>query len=159
MNPNENEAIGHLKCFGYGSLQAAGVIFGRSAGEGCGCVVRRQGLEDDAINDGLDGVIFALFEAHALGDFDDLSVDAGAETLLIEGFEFFAKLAFAAAHHGGIDGDSFTGGGGNDTLDDLVSGLAGDGTAAVWAVGLPYRSVEEAEVVVDLGDSADGGAG
>ncbi len=46
-----------------------------------------------------------------------------------------------------------------DALDDLFGGLAGDGTVAVGAVGLADGGVEQAEVVVDLGDGADGGAG
>ena len=55
-------------------------------------------------------MVLALFKAHALGEFDHFSVDAGAEALLIEGFEFFAELAFAAANDGGEDGDAFAGG-------------------------------------------------
>ena len=104
-------------------------------------------------------MVLALFEAHALGEFDHLAVDAGAEALLVEGFEFFAELAFAAADDGGVDGDALAGGEGGDAFDDLLGGLAGDGAAAVGAVGLAYAGVEEAEVVVDFGDGADGGAG
>ena len=90
---------------------------------------------------------------------DHLAVDAGAEALLVEGFELFAELAFAAADDGGEDGDAFAGSEGDDALDDLVGGLARDGAAAVGAVRLADGGVEEAEVVVDLGDGADGGAG
>ena len=54
-------------------------------------------------------MVFALFEAHAFGEFDHLAVDAGAEALLVEGFEFFAELAFAAADDGGVDGDALAG--------------------------------------------------
>ena len=117
-----------------------------------------DGLEDDAVDDGFDGVVLALFEAHAFGEFGDLAVDAGAEALLVEGFELFAELAFAAADDGGVDGDAFAGGEADDALDDLLGGLAGDGAAAVGAVGLADAGVEEAKVVVDLGDGADGGA-
>jgi len=52
-----------------------------------------------------------------------------------------------------------SGGEGGDALDDLLGGLAGDGAMAVGAVGLAYAGVEEAEVVVDLGDGADSAAG
>ena len=41
----------------------------------------------------------------------------------------------------------------------MFSRLAGDGAVAVGAVGLADAGVEKAEVVVDLGDGADGGAG
>ena len=104
-------------------------------------------------------MVLALLEAHAFGDLDDFAVYAGAEALLVEGFEFFAKLAFAAADDGGEDGDAFAGSQGYDAFDDLVGGLAGDGAAAVGAVGLADGGVKEAEVVVDLGDRADGGSG
>ena len=46
-----------------------------------------------------------------------------------------------------------------DALHDLLGGLAGDGAAAVGAVGRADGGVEQAQVVVDLGDGADGGAG
>jgi hypothetical protein len=104
-------------------------------------------------------VVFALFEAHAFGELDHLAVDAGAEALLVEGFELFAELAFAAADDGGVDGDALAGGECRYALDDLFGGLAGDGAAAVGAVGLAYGGVEEAEVVVDFGDGADCGSG
>ncbi len=103
-------------------------------------------------------MVLALFQAHAFGEFDHLAVDAGAEALLVEGFELFAELAFAAANDGGVDGDAFAGGECGDAFDDLLCGLAGDGTAAVGAVGLADGGVEEAKIVVDLGDGADGAA-
>ena len=103
-------------------------------------------------------MVLALFETHAFGEFDDLAVDAGAEALLVESFELFAELAFAAADDGSVDGDAFAGGEAGYALDDLLGGLAGDGAAAVGAVGLADGGVEKAKVVVDLGDGADGGA-
>ena len=59
---------------------------------------------------------------------------------------------------GAIDGDAFAGRESEDALDDLLGGLAGDGAAAVGAVRRADGGVEQAEVVVDLGDGADGGA-
>src|ERR1017187_4650575 len=101
---------------------------------------RSEGLQDDAVDDGFDGVVLAFVEAHAFGEFDHLAVDAGAEALLIEGFELFAELALAAADEGGQDGDALAGGfrdGALDDLgDDLLGGLGGEGKAAVGAVGL-----------------------
>ena len=132
---------------------------GATVGEAGVGVVGWDGLEDDAVDYGFDGVVLALFEAHALGDLGHLAVDAGAEALLVEGFELFAELAFAAADDGSVDGDAFAGGEGYDALDDLVGGSDGRLVAAVGAVGLAYAGVEETEVVVDLGDGADGGAG
>ncbi len=83
----------------------------------CGFV---EGFEDDAVDDGLDRVVLSLLEAHVLGDLGDFAVDAGAEALLVEGFEFFAELAFAATDDGGVDGDALAGGEGDDGIDDLV---------------------------------------
>ncbi len=130
-------------------------------GEACQCgvrVFRRQRLEDDAVDDGLDGVVLALLEAHAFGDLGQLAVDADAEALLVDRLELIAELAFAAADDGSVDGDAFAGGEGDDSLDDLVGGLARDGAAAVGAVRLADGGVEQSEVVVDLGDGPDGGA-
>ena len=159
VDGDEDEALGHLQGFGDGGFEAAGVVFGGGIGEGCGGVVGWQRLEDDAVDDGFDGVVLALFEAHALGEFDHLAVDAGAEALLVERFQLFAELALAPAHDGGIDGDALAGGERGDALDDLLGGLAGDGAVAVGAVGLADARVEQAKIVVDLGDGADGGAG
>ena len=42
-----------------------------------------------------------------------------------------------------------------DLVDDLLDGLSGDGPAAVGAVRVADARVEQAQVVVDLGDGAD----
>ncbi len=46
-----------------------------------------------------------------------------------------------------------------DAFDDLLCRLAGYWAAAAGAMGLAYAGVEEAEVVIDFSDGADGGAG
>ena len=159
VDGDEDEAVGHLQSLEDAGLEAAGVVLGRGISQGCISVVGGQRLEDDAIDYCFDGVVLALFEAHALGEFDHLAIDAGAEALLVEGFELFAELAFAAADDGGVDGDAFAGREAGDSLDDLLGSLAGDGAVAVGAMGLAYAGVEEAEVVIDLSDGAHCGAG
>ena len=67
-------------------------------------------FEDDAVDYGFDCVVFALFEAHALGELGHFAVDTGAEALLVEGLEFFAELALASADDGSVDRDAFPGG-------------------------------------------------
>ena len=78
--------------------------------------------------------------------------------LLVERFELFAEFALAAADDGGEDGDALAGSEGGDALHNLLRGLTRDGAVAVWAVRLADAGVEQAEVVVDFGDGADGGA-
>ena len=155
LDADEDKAVGHLQGFEDRGFEALGVVFLRFEVRSS----RFEGLEDDAVDYGFDGVVLLLVEAHALGEFDHFAVDAGAEALLVEGFEFFAELALAAADERGEDGDALAGSLGDDSLDDLVGGLACDGQAAVGAVGLADRGVEQAQVVVNLGDGADGGPG
>ena len=122
--------------------------------------LRRAGFEEDAVDDGFDGVVLALVEVEGLGEVAHLAVDAGAEALLVELVEQIFELAFAAADDGRHDGDALAAcPAARMRCDDLLGGLAGDGAAAVGAVGRADGGVEQAEVVVDLGDGADGGAG
>ena len=44
-------------------------------------------LQNDAVDDGLEGVVLALLQPHALFDFGDLAVDAYAIALLVERLE------------------------------------------------------------------------
>ncbi len=136
------------------SRRFSGESLGRSRSAGSGFA-----LEQDAVDDGFDGVVLAPVERGRLGEIAHFAVDAGAEALLIELIEQIFELAFAAADDGRHDGDAFAVAKLQDALDDLVGGLAGDGSAAVGAVGRAHRGVEQAQVVVDLGDGADGGAG
>ena len=68
-------------------------------------------------------------------------------------------LALSAGDHGAHDHDSGGGWDGLNGIDDLLDSLAGDQPATVRTVGTTGAGVEEADVVVDLGDGADGGAG
>ena len=139
LQANEDEAVGHLEGLEHGGFEAAGVVFGLLV-IGCWVLVGVwwNRLEDDAVDYGFDGVVFALFEAHALGELGHFAVDTGAEALLVEGLEFFTELAFAAADDGGVDGDALAGGESCYAFDDLLGGLTGDGAAATGAVGLAY---------------------
>ncbi len=118
-----------------------------------------EGLEQDAIDDRFDGVVLAPVEQQRLGEVAHLAVDAGAKALLVKLVEQVLELALAAAHDGRHHGDALARAEFENALHDLIGGLAGDGPAAVGAVGRAHRGVEQAQVVVDLGDGADGGAG
>ncbi len=143
LRADQDEAVGHLQRFFYGGEE---VLFD-------------AGLEDGAIDDRFNGVVLALFESGRLSEIEDFAVDAGAEALLVELVEEVFEFAFAAADDGRVNGDAFARREGEDALDDLLGGLAGDLAAAAGAVGHADRGVEEAEVVVDFCDGADGGAG
>ena len=115
-------------------------------------------LQQDAVDDGFDGVVLALVEGRGLGEVHDLAVDASAKALLIKLIEQILELALAAANDRRHDRDALARAELQDALDDLFGGLAGDGAAAVGAVRRADRGVEQAQVVVDFGDGADGGA-
>ena len=104
-------------------------------------------------------MVLAAVEHQRLGEVAQLAVDAGAKSLLVELIEQLLEFALASAHDGRHDGDALTLAEFKDALDDLFGGLAGDGTAAVGAMRGADGGVEQAKVVVDLGDGADGGAG
>ena len=118
-----------------------------------------RGLEEDAVDDGFDGVVLAAVEQERLGEVAHFAIDAGAKALLVKLIEQIFKLALAASNNGRHDGDTLALAEFKDALDDLFGGLAGDGTAAVGAVRRADGGVEQAKIVVDLGDGADGGAG
>jgi hypothetical protein len=101
-------------------------------------------------------VVLAFVERGRLGEVDHFSVNAGTKALLIELVEEVFELAFAAANDGSHDGDAFAGAELEDALDDLLSGLTSDGTSAVGTVRRADGGVEQAQIVVDFGDGADG---
>src|SRR5262249_6953242 len=68
-------------------------------------------------------------------------------------------FAFAAAHDGGQDHDAVFGRELEGLLDDLLDSLLRDLVAADGAVRDTYGRVEQAQVIVDLGDGANRRAG
>ena len=120
---------------------------------------RRDGVfEQDAVDHRFDGVVLAPVEQNRLGEVPHLAVDAGAEALLVKLVEQILEFALAPANDRRHDGDALACAEFENALDDLIGGLAGDGPAAVGAVRRADRGIEQAQVVVDLGDGADGRA-
>ena len=76
--------------------------------------------------------------------------------MLDELFHLFFEFAFAAPHDRRHDHDAVFGRERHDTLHDLFRRLAGDGLAAIRAVGHSDRGIKQAQVVVNFGDRADG---
>ena len=75
-----------------------------------------------------------------------------------QGREFLAEAPLAAPHHGGEDRDRARLRAIAELFRDLLGRLGGDGPFALRAMRAPQRGEEHPQVVVDLGDGADGGA-
>ena len=113
---------------------------------------------DEAVDHDGDVVLELLLQDRRLLEADLLPVDDRAR--VARGAQFLQEvlvLTLAAAHHGGQDLEAGPLGQGADTVDDLLGGLGLDACTADRAVGDTGTGVEEAQVVVDLGDGADGG--
>ena len=68
-------------------------------------------------------------------------------------------MPLAVLDDGGHDQNAAAFGHLADDVNDLLRRLLGDGRAAVGAVGVANARIQEAQVVVDFGDGADGRAG
>ena len=113
----------------------------------------------EPVDDHLDRVLLVALELELGRQVDDLTVDPGArEALPRELVEQRVVLALAAAHHRREHLEPGAVGQLQHPVDDLLRRLAGDELAAVRAVRHADPRVEQAQVVVDLGDRADGGA-
>src|SRR5207245_9797912 len=119
-------------------------------------------LDEQAVDHDFDGVIFALVEGREIVELVEFAVDANADVAFLrEFFQLLAIGAFSSADNGREDHDAvveladFSV---QNGLYDLLAGLARDGLAAVRAVRNADRSVDDAEIIVNLRDRSDGGA-
>ena len=121
----------------------------------------RVGSEADAI---LDDVDLGGEEENVVGGIrivgaDDVSVEVESEVaLLLEEGEEVGEVDFFGDRDGEEDEDLFPGKVGEAPIGDGVGRVGTDAFAAVWVDGVGVTGVEEFEVVVDLGDRADGRA-
>ena len=117
---------------------------------------------DEAVDDHLDGVHLVAGQGH-LGPVGQLQGDAvdpdPGEALLGQVVEQRGVLALAAPHHRGQDLEPRALGELEHPVDDLLGGLARHGPPADRAVGVADAGVEQAQVVVDLGDGPHRRAG
>ena len=113
------------------------------------------------INHRLQGVLAPLLrDFRQIAYFLHQAVDAGPEiTLAPEHGEHVLVLSLPSPNQGRQDHRPFPHGLGHDAVDYLLRRLAGDGLAAMPAVGGSGAGVQEAEVVVNLGGGGHGGAG
>ena len=117
------------------------------------------GADDDAVHHDLDGVLLRLGQGWGLSQLAQLAVDARAhKALLLHVLQKLRVLALAAPHHRGEQHDLRALGQGGDGVDDLIHGLALNLPPALGAVGHADARVHQAQVIVDLGDGAHGGA-
>ena len=114
---------------------------------------------DQTVDDDLDVVPLGLLEHDVLGEVAGLAVNADADESRAPGvLKDLFVLALATAHHRGENLDAGAVGQVYDGIDHLLDGLALDGAATGVAVRVTDSCEEQAQVVVDLGDGADGGA-
>ena len=115
---------------------------------------------DEAVHDDLDGVLELLLQFRRVLQAHGLAVDDGARVAV--GFEFVEQvlvLALAAAHDWREHLEAGAVVHGAHPVDDLLGRLGLDAGPALGAVGDPGARVQQAQVVVDLGDGADRGTG
>jgi hypothetical protein len=113
----------------------------------------------EAVDDHLDGVLLVAGQLDPFGRLPHLAVDPGAgEALGREVGQQGLIGALAAAHHRSQHLEPGAVGQLHDAVDDLLRGLPGDLGATLRAVGHADAGEQQAQVVVDLGDGADGGA-
>ena len=116
--------------------------------------------QHETVDDHLDRVVLVpskgLVLLEELVDVDDVAVDTGThETLSGEVLEQRLVLALAAAHDRRQDLEAGALVHHQDPVDDLLRGLALKPGAVVDAVLHSDARVQQAQVVVDLGDRAD----
>ena len=117
-------------------------------------------LDREAVDHDLDRVLELLVEDRRLIEGVGLTVDAGAaETLLLQLAEQLDVLTLAAPDDGREHLEAAALLQHEDAVDDLLRGLTLDRCTAGGTVGATRAGIEQAEVVVDLGDRADGRAG
>ena len=119
------------------------------------------GADDDPVHHQLDVMPLVLVEVQGLRlvQHPDFAVDADAhETGPAGGLQHVLVLALLATDLGGQQRDAAALLQRHDGVDDLRHGLAGHGAVALGAVGDADAGEQQAQVVVDLCYSADGGA-
>ncbi len=106
-------------------------------------------------------MILALVEGRRGVEGIQLAIDAHANVAILrQFFELLAINAFASADDGGEDHDAIVGLAEvaiENGLHDLFAGLAGDGLTAIGAMRHADGAVNDAQIVVNFRDGADGG--
>ena len=113
-------------------------------------------LENDAVDDRLDGMLLLFVERRDLLDRIDLAVDAHAHiALALQPFDDLLVLALSAAHARRDDRKPRAVRQRPDLIDDRVDRLALDHASAVRTVRRAAARIEKPQIVIDLRDRAD----
>jgi len=122
--------------------------------------VAALGADDETVDHHFDGVFLGLGEFDLLVEAHHHPIDHGADIPLVaEGFEHIGECPFLLLDERREDDDLGLVGEREHLLDDIARRHRGDRLAALVAVLRPHTGEEKPEVVVYLGDGADGGAG
>ncbi|TWH23479.1 hypothetical protein L618_001200000260 [Rhodococcus rhodochrous J45] len=126
--------------------------------DGVGEALLGTGLDGEAVDDDLDVVLLLLLQLRRIRQGVDDPVDAHTGVAL-DGqlLEEIDELALAGAHDGCEDLEAGPGLHLEHLVDDLLRRLPGDLLTADRAVRGAGTRIEQTQVVVDLGDGADGG--
>ncbi|MEZ0044221.1 hypothetical protein ABIA42_003100 [Bradyrhizobium sp. USDA 327] len=116
------------------------------------------GAHHDAVDDDVDVVREFLVQRRRFRELMEGAVDLDALEALLEPFgQLLPVLALAAAHDGREQIEAGAFGQRQHAVDHLRDGLALDRQARGRRIGYADAGPEQAHVVVDLGDGADGG--
>ena len=119
--------------------------------------VRPRFGQADAVYDDVDDVLALLVEDWRAVDRMDLTIDTHAGKAVTAGLqEDILELTLAVAGDRREDEPLATGCLREDLIDNLFRGLRADASTTFGTVGLTDPGVQDAQVVVDLGDGANG---
>ena len=125
--------------------------------DGVGQALVNTVLNDDAVDDHLDGVLVLLGELGRVGELHGFAVHTGTRVALRQQvLEKVHKLALTCADDGREDLQASAFGVLLQNVHDLLRGLLGDFFAALGAVRVADARPEQTHVVVDFGDGTDG---
>ena len=125
--------------------------------DGVGEALVNTVLNDDTVDDHLDGVLVLLGELGRVGELHGFAVHAGTRVALGQQvLEEVHKLALTCADDGREDLQAGAFGVFLQNVHDLLRGLLGDFFATFGAVRVTNSCPEQTHVVVDFGDGTDG---
>ena len=125
--------------------------------DGVGQALVNTVLNDDAVDDHLNGVLVLLGELGRIGELHGFAVHTGARVALGEQvLEEVHELALACADDGRKNLQAGAFGVLLQDVHDLLRGLLGDFLAADRAVRVADTRPEQTHVVVNFGNGADG---